>query len=1651
MGVKHHYVTHLSKSALIALTFLISLMLISNAQAFTVNLNVVGSPAGAVGAFRWLVEEDTTHPVTPGVSDPNSLSFSFHGSHAPVVASGDSTSTAIELADGKKYYISVLPDTGYTIGGGQIADGQAAVTVICNQLPLPTAQISVLVFHDNNPINNAPDPTEAGLAGFKIVLEDAGGRYGMSAGQQMMDAFGNMIGTVYQKNPDGSFVLVDGVPQVETMGDGFVLTDDNGEVIIKNLHPSKYGIIVAPPAGEGWFQTSTIEGKKVIDAWVKADEPPFFTEFGPAGFHVFVGFVKEMNNIPAGGTSTVSGQVVNLHISRPPALGFFPGQPRANTWVGLNEGVAGAGPGLYAAPCDPETGEFTIPNVPPGTYQLVFWDEFLNNIFAFLGLTVTTGGAPVELGQVPVLRWFGTLENTVFYDANENGFRDANETYGLLEQAVNIRWRDGTMYQSAPTDGLGEIPFEEVFPFFHWLVAEVDFLRFKATGATMIADDGGAVSPGLDYSPQPQDANNPNTGDNLSRTETGPVLTQAFQLFLGQTNVIEWGKKEYAEGENGGISGIVFYATTRAENDPRYAAGEPWEPGIPRVQVNLYADGDIDRPPLGDFPGVGDLDWNDDGVFDLPDGTIDDADGDGSVTLADVDNHPLGWADGGAFGLEDVDRNSNGVFDAGDAIQVTTTDSWDDNLPTECPGDPLDPFYDANQDGTVGDCYDGLRNFNQIRPGVFDGGYAFDSYFPGGATSGSTEVSSLPAGTYIVETTVPPGHVLAKEEDRNVDFGDTYTPSLLLLPPVCVNYDDNGGQGHLVPAELSLFPGEPAPFAGTFRPECDRKQIMLSEGFNGAVDFFVFTTVPKAGRIVGIILNDLANEFDPNSPSFGEKFAPPWLPVSIRDYKGREIGRVYSDEFGSYNALVPSTFTENLPVPSGISPNMLTVVMNDPFLPDGSPDLQYNPQFSTFSYTFQYMPGVTTYLDTPVLPIAAFASPSTFPVDAEMPTGTPVIAQVDGDGLGPYVTSGGTVTIHSLGTAVLVRNPDLGLVNEPQMITRGFGFGVAGTVTIGGVDYTGSAVWDTETITVSNVTNGGQVVVTHTDTGLSSIVGITLTVGGGVTCVAAGGSIQTAIDAAVDGDLILVEPGIYAEQVILYKNIRLQGSGIGATTINAFNIPAEKPQLWKDKVEALLLAGDFNVLDNQEAGANAFKDETGPGIAVLGKSPANGGPLTDGRIDGFAITGADQGGAIFVNGYTQDLIISNNKLIGNQGFWGGGIRIGHPDLTTENPVGDQIYVDAQNDGVIIRYNHIAQNGGLNGAGGGVSLHTGADNYQVLSNFIVGNFTSGNGAGIGHLGLSSNGTIAMNTIAFNQSFNQGLTVSGGGLLVAGQPTLGPDLVGPGSGAVLVQNNKIQGNLAGAGDGGGIAVRFTNQDAITVHSNIIVNNVTGLAGGGISLVDAANVSITSNTIANNDSTATASLAFNTGPLVSTNQPAGIAARAHSAGLNTVLGVVNGFSDPTTFTNNILWQNRAFHWDVTTPTGLIPDIGAGDPATYWDLGVLGAAGSMNPMNGVLTTLTGPDLAAYDASNSTIDPAFVAPYFNAARGLTVLPEPTTGIEVAIALDEGGNFIDLAFGPLTISGDYTPTTTASGATGITLIHRQKKEEPRWPRHCGVI
>ena len=171
-----------------------------------------------------------------------------------------------------------------------------------------------------------------------------------------------------------------------------------------------------------------------------------------------------------------------------------------------------------------------------------------------------------------------------------------------------------------------------------------------------------------------------------------------------------------------------------------------------------------------------------------------------------------------------------------------------------------------------------------------------------------------------------------------------------------------------------------------------------------------------------------------------------------------------------YNALVPSSYTANPPEPSGVSPQILAACINPPTMPGPGgttvPDPHFQKQYSHFCYPLQYLAGKTTYLDTPVVPTGAFTGNGTFPVDAELPTQTPVIASVMGQvsgAPGPYIVDNGpadnasrTIVIASAASLTTnglteVPNPAFGAAGEPKLVTRDYGFGTAaGTVRLGG-------------------------------------------------------------------------------------------------------------------------------------------------------------------------------------------------------------------------------------------------------------------------------------------------------------------------------------------------------------------------------------------------------------------------------------------------------------------------------------------------------------------------------------------------------------------------------------------------------------------------
>lgn len=590
-----------------------------------------------------------------------------------------------------------------------------------------------------------------------------------------------------------------------------------------------------------------------------------------------------------------------------------------------------------------------------------------------------------------------------------------------------------------------------------------------------------------------------------------PWKTEGWQGLLGQHSFIDFGMKPFQQGENGGIQGMVIYSSTRPFDDPTLGLQLQWEPGVPNVTVNLYqkgvaADG---TPTLTLVDTTQSTSWDSwaqgfriDPVTGQPVAAT------GSSGYVPNMNCPGQDPTSGFFATlqgstmwldQKVDANGMLIYGAPKTkiaynSQFKCFDGW--AMLNQIQPAPYDGKYQFPS--TVG------TNAVTGRPaGV---GHLNGVATPLAGTNCSICVANpddgtpmLPAGTYVVEVVPPAGFEIVKEEDKNILMGDIYIAAVtqqfaglgnvFILPDqAAINsyYNPNNplnattnlgvvnpredfasnnqmwpcaGQVRVVPDTMSLFPtvGQTAPFAQASRPLCDRKEVGLRDQMTVTASFFVFTKNHIAGHFTGVMTNDMASEFDPFSPQFGEKFGPPNLPVDMRDFMGSEVTRVYADQWGVYNGMYMSSWEVNPPNPTGFAPQMSISCMNDPGpVLDRDPgsktfgqmitDPAYNPAYSNFCYEMPFMPGFTAYMDTPVVPVQAFADRYNLP-DAEYPDGTPVIKRADFTGTG-YVGPWSQATAGV--SAVNVTNSGSGYTAVPTVsFTGGSGSGAAGTAVMG--------------------------------------------------------------------------------------------------------------------------------------------------------------------------------------------------------------------------------------------------------------------------------------------------------------------------------------------------------------------------------------------------------------------------------------------------------------------------------------------------------------------------------------------------------------------------------------------------------------------------
>lgn len=1556
----------------------------------------------------------------------------------------------VALDPKKRYYLSILPgdaanpfqagnlsaclpatdpnyvpsSCGHGMGGAPIAAGQTSVTVLVQPTPFPTAKLSVFVFEDDFPLNGENDAdgiaaNEPGLGGFNITLFDEAGGTGDATGQMTYDMFNQPLGNALDgtidpqtglnacpitkqgaSKPTGITGTIVTCPRYES--DGMTFSPLTGQAVVANLMPGRFGVVATPGAdhigkGEEWLQTNTLDGQKAHDSFLRIGEPSYFQEFGPAGYHVSIGFANPKiindrlplicNGDPSVGTqgvpcnNTVKGSVSTTRISRTPderlyGSGSYGSFGFTQCYISIGDP---AGEDFAFTKCN-QDGTWSIPGLPDGSWRITVFDQWndmlVDGLSTPVALKAGATAATTDVGEIATNQWQANIYTRTFLDTDKSGVSTDSKP-GLPLVATNIRFRDGSFSNFNNTDLNGFAGFNEVFPLFNWYVIETDSTRYKNTGTHVVYDSGGPTDgsaacgktgypacgsstayanmantneltsppaalrvPGAVYCASADCGgksiqNGPASSDTgaLSTGRIDPpwVLSEGWQGFSGQNSFVEFGKTPFAPGENGGIHGHVIYASTRPFDDPQLLLQTRWEPLVPNVTINLYQEGTA------------------------PDGST-------SRTLVDT----------------------------------TTTSSWDDwaqgfrsdGVPNmNCPGQGRDtgpvadiffftlfnqPMYlDAYNNGGAPvhtlpnnsqfKCFDGMHNWNQVQPAPYDGMYQFPSVTLRDPVTGAPTASNctacipnpadgtpmLPNGKYVVEVVVPPGYELVKEEDKNILIGDNFiapatvqfpnlATAVYILPDqaqVSAFYNANNpqnptqslgrssalpshegdtgsietfwpcvGQMRIVPDFISLFPhsAEVSPFAGALRPLCDRKEVTLDDQTAALAKFYVFTSTHVAAHFTGVITDDFTSEFDPFSPQWGEKFAPPNLPVAIKDWTGAEISRVYADQWGAYNGLTYSTWEVNPPNPTGYAPTMMVTCMNDPGT-GATPDPLYNPQYSQFCYEIPFMPGQTQYMDTPVVPTSAFAGAGYNNPDCAYPALTPAIKQVTGDSVagdsfGPWVSAAGhSITITALGDVMVPNNAYAGpsATTAPynqKTVSRHYGFGgTKGTVKIGGVAVPANQIttWNDGTITL-NVPAGipncplqqqeqfggsnarcGQLVITRGDANhLSSIDSITVTVGGSrPKHVKPTDSIQVAIDAAKPGDMLIIDPAVHQEMVLMWKPVRLQGVGAASSIINANTHPAGKFDPWRRQVDCLFgiaLNGtpitDQNPYDPSNTftcpASMRFQVDRLPLEPTVGWDASQNGNLAE-QLQEPSLMGAYEGAGITVlgkgvkfprgsNPFAAETFPPNTRLLTR----------GDCRNDDTNPYPSNFYCNpASIDGLAI---HNSSQGG-----GGVFAHGWAHNLQIANDRIYNNSgTLSGGISIGQGQFPpqylKNGTTPNKDPGSCQDdgptntqepycFNVGVSVhhnmvtlnsSPGDALFSSTPSgAGGVAFCTGADNYKFQFNWVCGNLS-TGDGGGVVHLGFIYNGDIEHNSILFNQSTNPTvptnGGGLAVL-------------------------------------------------------------------------------------------------------------------------------------------------------------------------------------------------------------------------
>jgi hypothetical protein len=310
-------------------------------------------------------------------------------------------------------------------------------------------------------------------------------------------------------------------------------------------------------------------------------------------------------------------------------------------------------------------------------------------------------------------------------------------------------------------------------------------------------------------------------------------------------------------------------------------------------------------------------------------------------------------------------------------------------------------------------------------------------------------------------------------------------------------------------------------------------------------------------------------------------------------------------------------------------------------------------------------------------------------------------------------------------------------------------------------------------------------------------------------------------------------------------------------------------------------------------------------------------------------------------------------------------------------------------------------------------------------------------------------------------------------------------------ITVTNNLITNNLAGW-DGAGIALQ--DALVVDVINNTIMSNDTTASSGvlfntlGAPLASSTGPTCTSNCGTSSARQPAGIVTMQNSSNMTASLPATITCPAgHFVGSNPSNAECRRVSFPELY-NNVIFQNRAFNisvgglgvgtlnqqnvvalvptlnqpaTDATTANGggVIISGGTGacvSGASYWDLGVRGDTGPTNHASGVTlapsySVLTDISAASgYSGStlhNTAVNPTVLRQYCNGSRVLpenggmgyqvppgisdATVPNPIFNLTPAATVDEGNNWINIAWGPLSLSNASVVTAAGTAVSPL--------------------